>query len=98
MMIDALLGVGLLITLILLIIQMKKSSKNHRELHKVAELTNKALVAQRSINESQLSMNAQIAQNLELLGVHTRLIKPTVAMQAEAFLAWQNRKDNEENG
>lgn len=98
MMIDALLGVGLLFTLTLLIIQIKKSSKNHKDLHRVAELTNKALVAQRSINESQLSMNAQIAQNLELLGVHTRLIKPTVAMQAEAFLAWQNRKDNEENG
>jgi hypothetical protein len=97
-MIDALLGVGLIITLTLLLLQARKNSKNHKDLHRIAELTNKALVAQREINEAQHSMNSHIAQNLELLGVHTKLIKPTVAMQAEAFLAWQNRKDNEENG
>lgn len=98
MIIDAILGIGLLVTFVLLIVQSKRNSTNQKDLHRVAELTNRALIAQRDVNESQHSINSQIAQNLELLGVHTKLIKPTVAMQAEAFLAWQNRKDNEQNG
>ena len=59
----------------------------------------KALQAQRHINEQQTEINENIGQNLEILGVHTKLIPPSIAMQAEAFLAWYNkRKEERDNG
>lgn len=59
----------------------------------------KALKAQRHINETQTEINDNIGQNLEILGVHTKLIPPSIAMQAEAFLAWYNkRKEERDNG
>ena len=59
----------------------------------------KALKAQRHINETQTEINESLGQNLEILGVHTKLIPPSIAMQAEAFLAWYNkRKEERDNG
>ena len=55
--------------------------------------------AQRGINEKQHDINETMARNLEILGVHTKLIPPSIAMQAEAFLAWHNkRKGEKDNG
>lgn len=65
----------------------------------LSEVLVKALKAQRHINEAQTEINENIGQNLEMLGVHTKLIPPTIAMQAEAFLAWYNkRKEERDNG
>ena len=65
----------------------------------LAETLVKALKAQRHINEQQNDINENIGQNLEILGVHTKLIPPSIAMQAEAFLAWYNkRKEEKDNG
>lgn len=59
----------------------------------------KALKAQRHINEQQTEINESLSENLEVLGVHTKLIQPTVAMQAQAFLQWYNkRKEERDNG
>ena len=59
----------------------------------------KGLKAQRHINEAQTEINESLGQNLEILGVHTKLIPPSIAMQAEAFLAWYNkRKEERDNG
>ena len=65
----------------------------------LCEVLVKGLKAQRHINEAQTEINDSIGHNLELLGVHTKLIPPSIAMQAEAFLAWYNkRKDERDNG
>lgn len=96
MMIEILLGITQIATLLWLYLERRKRIEVNKMLLKVADLTNTALVAQKSINETQFVMNEGIANNLEILGVHTRLIKPSVGMEAEAFLRWHNRK--EENG
>lgn len=58
-----------------------------------------SLQAQRGINEKQNDINETLGTNLEILGVHTKLIPPSIAMQAEAFLAWHNkRKEEKDNG
>lgn len=54
---------------------------------------------QSEINISQQQMNEIINTNLEILGVHTNLIKPSIGYEATQFLAWyNNRKREGENG
>lgn len=57
-------------------------------------LQNLANVAeeQTKVNLGQQAVNDLIGQNLEILGVHTRLIEPTIAYEASSFLAWYNKK------
>jgi hypothetical protein len=57
-------------------------------------LQNLASVAeeQTKVNLGQQAVNDLIGQNLEILGVHTRLIEPTIAYEASSFLAWYNKK------
>jgi len=55
----------------------------------------KAISAQREINEKQGDINNSLGQNLEILGVHTKLIPPSIAMEVEAFLAWHNKRKEE---
>jgi uncharacterized protein with HEPN domain len=52
---------------------------------------------QNKINKSQKQLNDAIATNLEILGVHTKLIEPDIAYEASAFLAWVNNKRKREN-
>ena len=54
-----------------------------------------AISAQRDVNEKQHEINNSLGQNLEILGVHTKLIPPSIAMEAEAFLAWHNKRKEE---
>lgn len=60
-------------------------------------LQNLASVAeeQTKVNIGQQAVNDLIGQNLEILGVHTRLIEPTIAYEASAFLSWYNKKKEE---
>lgn len=60
----------------------------------ILEVTN----AQRDINDSQFSINNTLATNLEILGVHTKLIPPSVSMGAEAFLKWHNERKEKNDG
>ena len=54
---------------------------------------------QNKINKSQKQLNEAIANNLEILGVHTKLIEPDIAYEASAFLAWvNNKRKREDNG
>lgn len=63
----------------------------------IMAMQNLAKVAeeQQKINISQQGLNDLIGQNLETLGVHTRLIEPTIAYEASAFLSWYNNKKKE---
>lgn len=63
----------------------------------IMAMQNLAKVAeeQAKINVGQQTVNDLIGQNLEILGVHTRLIEPTIAYEASAFLSWYNKKKDE---
>ena len=57
------------------------------------------VAAQESINKNQEQINMVMADNWELVGVHTGLIEATVNFGASVFLAEQEiaRKEGEEN-
>lgn len=58
-----------------------------------------SLQMQSEINMSQQQMNEIVNTNLEILGVHTNLIKPSIGFEATQFLAWHNKRKKEgENG
>jgi hypothetical protein len=77
----------------------------HREFHKLRNgaldlltlLGNMAKVfdEQGKINKSQQQYNEAVSTNLEILGVHTKLIEPDIAYEASAFLAWYNKRKRE---
>jgi len=77
----------------------------HREFHKLRNgaldlltlLTNMAKVfdEQSKINKAQQGLNDAVSTNLEILGVHTKLIEPDIAYEASAFLAWYNNRKKE---
>lgn len=52
---------------------------------------------QGKINKSQQKYNEAVSTNLEILGVHTKLIEPGIAYEASAFLAWYNNRKKEGN-
>lgn len=60
-------------------------------------LTNitKLIEEQSKINHAQATLNDAVSTNLEILGVHTKLIEPDIAYEASAFLAWFNNKKKE---
>jgi len=60
----------------------------------IMAMQNLAKVAeeQAKVNLGQQTVNDLIGQNLEILGVHTHLIEPTIAYEASSFLAWYNKK------
>jgi hypothetical protein len=77
----------------------------HREFHKLRSgaldlltlLGNMAKVfdEQHKINQSQQQYNEAVSTNLEILGIHTKLIEPDIAYEASAFLAWYNKRKKE---
>ena len=77
----------------------------HREFHKLRTgaldlltlLGNMAKVfdEQHKINQSQQQYNEAVSTNLEILGIHTKLIEPDIAYEASAFLAWYNKRKKE---
>jgi hypothetical protein len=50
---------------------------------------------QHKINKSQQQYNEAVSTNLEILGIHTKLIEPDIAYEASAFLAWYNKRKKE---
>lgn len=62
--------------------------------HTLKALTNilETVQLQSEVNTAQQQMNEIINQNLEILGVHTSLIKPSIGFEATQFLAWYNER------
>ena len=48
--------------------------------------------------EAQNGLNQEVNRNLEILGVHTKLLRPSIGFEAESFLANYNKKKGIENG
>jgi hypothetical protein len=71
------------------------TTRKFAALMRLCENLVQALQAQRHINDQQSNINESLSENLEILGVHTKLIPPSIAMQAEAFLAWYNKRKGE---
>lgn len=46
---------------------------------------------------SQQQLNEVFVKHFEVLGIHTKLIKPSVGYEAEAYLAWYNKKKEEKD-
>jgi Asp-tRNA(Asn)/Glu-tRNA(Gln) amidotransferase C subunit len=101
-MIEIVLGVALALSGVALLILHRRIQKIMTGFQHLAQaLTNLAEVAveQQKVNEAQGQMNSIINQNLEILGVHTKLIEPDIAYEASAFLAWvNNKRKGKENG
>lgn len=52
---------------------------------------------QMKINHSQHALNQVVSAHMEILGVHTKLIKPSIGFEAERYLNYINNKKKEEN-
>jgi predicted negative regulator of RcsB-dependent stress response len=74
--------------------QRQINKKSHQLFNTIVE----SITIQQGINDKQSDVNDLISKNQEILGVHTRLIPPTVGMEAEAFLRWHNGKKDEKDG
>lgn len=75
-----------------------KLSKSVMMILQAANNMMKALQELSAALEAQNGLNQEVNRNLEILGVHTKLLKPTIGFEAESFLANYNRKKREENG
>ena len=58
----------------------------------------KLIETQGRVNNNQQTLNNAIAHNLEILAVHSGLLKPSIDFEASQFLAWENLKKEEDNG
>jgi hypothetical protein len=72
--------------------------KINRKYHKLFNTIVESITMQQGINSKQADINELLGKNLEIVGVHTKLIPPSVTMQAEAFLRWHNERKEEDNG
>lgn len=68
--------------------------------HLMMATSNLAEVAkeQQNVNDLLKQSLTNVDTNLEILGVHTKLIPPTIGFEATQFLAWHNKKKEENNG
>lgn len=99
MTIDIILGAMVFVLSLAVLALWLKLRHNDKQYERLFNTIVKGMQAQREINEQQMDINSSLGQNLEILGVHTKLIPPSIAMQAEAFLAWNNkRKEENEDG
>ena len=69
--------------------------KMFSEMVTTVENTIKSIGEHSKIHESQNEVNEIVGRYLEVLAVHTKLIKPTIGFEAEQFLAWINKKKEE---
>lgn len=104
-MIEIVLSVAVVIQGVALFLLRRKVDRRSRDLLKINAATLQAVThvinasgEQAKINQAQHDLNQLIGHNLEVLGVHTRLIKPSVGFEAEQFLSWYNKKKEGNNG
>lgn len=97
MLIEIVLAVGLLLVTAALLIAVAAQRRINKSYNKLLNSIVQTISAQKEINDKQLDINDNLGQNVEILGVHTKLIPPSVAMQAEAFLAWHNKRREEKD-
>lgn len=97
MLIEIVLAVGLLLLMAALLIAVGAQRRINKSYNKLLNSIVQTIAAQKEINDKQLDINDNLGQNVEILGVHTKLIPPSVAMQAEAFLAWHNKRREEKD-
>jgi hypothetical protein len=98
---EILLGVVLTLLVLWVAVLHRRVSKLNAGLgHTLKALGNviEAAQLQGDVNDSQQAMNEIINTNLEILGVHTKLIKPSIGYEATQFLAWYNTRKEENNG
>lgn len=67
-------------------------------LAQIAENTVGTIGEHQKLHKSQDELNKVLSQYLEFLAIHTKLIKPTIGFEAEQFLAWYNKKKEDNNG
>lgn len=98
---EILLGAFLTLIVLWAILLHVRIKKLNRVLgHSLKALSNviEASQMQNEINQSQQQLNEIINTNLEILGIHTNLIKPSIGYEATQFLAWYNKRKEGNNG
>jgi hypothetical protein len=97
-MIDFLLGLAIILlgsSVLYLHYQLNRTRKGALDLLTLLSNMAKVFDEQHKINKSQQQYNEAVSTNLEILGIHTKLIEPDIAYEASAFLAWYNKRKKE---
>lgn len=87
--------VGLGIYVVFLHLTLESTRKGALGLVQILTNMTNLIDEQSKINRAQQQLNDAVSTNLEILGVHTKLIEPDIAYEASAFLAWFNNKKKE---
>lgn len=87
--------VGLGIYVVFLHLTLESTRKGALGLVQILNNMTNLIEEQSKINRAQQQLNDAVSTNLEILGVHTKLIEPDIAYEASAFLAWFNNKKKE---
>lgn len=92
------LGIGQLIGLLWMGLWRRRQRLLFGELMKLSKLLVEHNKKQIKLNSVQDTINHQVMSNIEILGVHAKLIEPSVGLEAEAFLQQYNKRKGKDNG
>lgn len=92
------LGIGQLIGLIWMGLWRRRQRLLFGELMKLSKILVEHNKKQVELNTIQDTINTQVMTNIEILGVHAKLIEPSVGLQAEVFLQQYNKRKGKDNG
>jgi len=91
-------GAIFLLTTLTLAVFIRQQKVVNKKSERLFNTIVESITIQQGINDKQANVNELLGKNLEILGVHTKLIKPSVTMEAEAFLRWHNERKEEKDG
>ena len=91
-------GAIFLLTTLTLAVFIRQQKVVNKKSERLFNTIVESITIQQGINDKQANVNELLGKNLEILGVHTKLIKPSVTMEAEAFLRWHNEKKEDNDG
>ena len=97
-MVEIIFGAIFLLTTLTLAVFIRQQKLVNKKSERLFNTIVESITIQQGINDKQSGINELLSKNMEIVGVHTKLIKPSVTMEAEAFLRWHNERKEEKDG